>query len=210
MSAIPALGRRTFILDAYDINRRLLSSRRVTTTAPGITTPITFDSGSFDIAYFALYDNSGGINEPVGMDNLSFNTGGAPPAVSLLLSGYVLLSQGQTAQYNVSLFRHNGSNGNVSLDLAGLPAGAHGSFNPSTVTGTNTTSTLTLSVDDNAPLSLGKFTIIATPGAGAGTVVQQVAASIQVVQPFATYVGVDSHQPSEDTLARSPRVVPLD
>jgi hypothetical protein len=201
----------TFHLDAYDINRHLLGSSTITTTQTGPTNPISFAApgGAFNIAYFALYADLESDHFEIGMDDLSFNpcTPGDTcfPEISLSSSAGGQLSQGASVQYRVSLFRHNGSNGDVALSASGLPSGINATFNPSTLTGTATASTMAVSVDDNAPIGGATGTITATPSSGAGSVTRTAPVSFSVVAPFGVYVGQDQRtQPSQSSISLPP------
>ena len=185
----------TFELDAYDFNSRLVQRQTVTTTTADIRTPLVVDRppGVYDIAFFALWVSSPTSNAAMGFDDLSFVTDPsvAPPEINISTSAGGQISQGGTVQYKVSLFRHNGSNGNVALGVTRLPPGVHGAFEPATLTGAATTSALTVSVDDSAPLGSASATITATPGAGAGDGTQDHALSVRVVAPFQLLTGVN-------------------
>ncbi len=204
-----AAGER-FELDAYDINGHLIGSSTVTTPGAGFTTKIQFDvlGGAFTIAYVALYDTGGGTDHFIGMDDLTV-VGCTPgstcnPEISLSSAAGGQLSQGSQAQYTVSLVRHNGSNGNVSVNASGLGLGIHPSFSPTLISATNTTSSLTITIDATAPLGSSTGTITATPVPGAGDIAQSVPVTVQVVAPFGVYVGLSSTQPASTSISVPP------
>jgi IPT/TIG domain-containing protein len=207
----PLGGGARFELDAYDVEGNLLKRETVITTEAAITTKISVNTaGKYAIGFFALYDTANGSDhEAIGMDDLSVRWGGATePSISLASSlGSAQLAQGSQAQYQVSLVRHNESNGDVELSASGLPAEVHASFSPNPITGTGTSSTLTLSVEPGAPPASATGSIVATPKqAAAGKTARSVPISIQVVAPFGVYLGTGErvHQPSLDQVALPP------
>jgi len=86
-------------------------------------------------------------------------------------------TQGQTASYLVHVSGFNGFNSQVSLTMAGLPAGVGGVFSvPSSLP--DFSSTLTVTIPTNAPI--GSFTVTIT-GSGGG--ITRVANVILVINP---------------------------
>jgi hypothetical protein len=199
-----------FELDAYDINRHLLGSDPISTSQLGPRNLVSYSvpGGAYTIAYVAIYALGNSDHSPTGMDDLSFNacTPGVTcnPEISLSSSAGGGISQGGHVQYHVSLFRHNGSNGNVALSTSGLAGGIHTSFTPSVIPGTGTTSALDVTVDDNAATGGSTGTITAVPSAGAGSATQTDPITVQVEAPFGTYVGQSSSQPSQPSISLPP------
>lgn len=70
---------------------------------------------------------------------------------------------GNSTTYSVSITPANNFSGTVSLSLQGLPPGAIGTFNPASITGTNT-STLAISTGSTTPLGSDSLTLTATSG----------------------------------------------
>jgi len=179
-----------FRLDAYDEERNLIGSSTVVTgPLHGIFTPISIKAPSFEIAYIALYPTSvpGGPALPA-VDTIALSTGGAAPAISLSSPGAGRLAQGGKVTRQITVARHNGSEGEVVLRASGLPSGVSASFSPSVLTGTESTSTLTLSTAANAPLASASATIEAEPKTvKAGSATSTAPLALAVVPPF----GVD-------------------
>jgi hypothetical protein len=195
-----------FRLDAYDAEHHLLGHSEATASSASVDTPIEFEAPSYEIAYFALYrTNSTTQSFTVGFDNLSLDIGGASPDITLSASASGEIAQGGSIKHTVTVFRDNGSEGNVRLKAAGLPSGVSASFEPEVLTGTESTSTLTLSAKTNAPLAEASGTIKAEPETvKAGSVTRKVALDVAVVAPFSVYVGNASNIPAYTTVQLPP------
>jgi len=117
-------------------------------------------------------DGSGG--KPLAVDDVSITTPDAPmPPDFTLNSGDTVVDvlTGTSVDVPVDLNRINGSNGDVSFSVKGLPTGMTASFNPNPVPGGGTRTTLTLTAAEGAAHSdqYSEITVTATPaGAGAG------------------------------------------
>src|ERR1700722_17771242 len=180
-----------FELDVYDSARNLIGTSTVTTPenpgGDGILTPIKFSQpGVFTIAYVALYLLGQTDHDTIGLDDFSVEWGGGAPAITLTSVPGATLAPGVTVQRTLTIGRLNGSEGNVDLSIAGLPATDHVTFNPSVLTGTDTASQLTISVSSGASPGEGNGgTVTAspeTPEAGSGPVSAHL--GIGVVAPF--------------------------
>jgi hypothetical protein len=140
-------------------------TQRVTTTAPA----------GERIAYFDVTADDGDDGgKSLAIDDVSVTTPDGPqPADFTLNAGQTVVDvlTGDSVDVAVDLNRLNGSNGNVSFSVAGLPTGMSATFNPNPVTGTGTRSVLRLSAAEGAAHS-DQYTTIAikaTPsGAAAG------------------------------------------
>jgi hypothetical protein len=172
-----------FELDAYDSNRNLLASETVMSGQDGILTPISVAAPSYEIAYVALW-LSGSTSHVIGTDNVSIWSGGAPPSITLLKPPDSFISQGTQRSQTISIVRHNGSNGPVTLSASDLPAGVGAQFSPAVLTGAAATSTLTLTATDSASLSSVQASLTATPGVGAGSTPSSVPLFLSVARPF--------------------------
>jgi hypothetical protein len=144
-------------------------------TAPGITR-----IASFDLSGEPFF---GGV----GMDDLSITTPiiASPPDISVAVaSDPVTLRQGDTVDIPVTVNRHNGSNGDVSLSASGLPAGVSASFVPNPVPGTQSGTVLRLTAADLAPApgTYSEITITATPAPGAGGTPRTARKLVRVVE----------------------------
>jgi hypothetical protein len=81
-----------------------------------------------------------------------------------------------SVQYSVTVTGSAGFNSKVTLSISGLPNHATSNFNPSTITGSGTT-TLTIGAGPNTPTGTSTFTVT---GAASGLAAQQAKASITV------------------------------
>ncbi len=139
-------------------------SQQVTATAPA----------GQRIDYFDVIadagDQSGG--KYLAVDDLSITTPDAPmPADFTLNPGEQVVDvlTGTSVDVPVDLNRINGSNGDVSFSVSGLPTGMTASFNPQPLGGSDSRTTLTLSAARGAAHSdqYSEITITATPSGAA-------------------------------------------
>jgi hypothetical protein len=108
---------------------------------------LTVTSANDDIDSFTVTAS----NAAVGIDDVEASFAGSQPDFSVAATDQIVpLVQGQQTQIPVRLSRVNGSNGTLRLSIRDLPPGVTGSFSPALVTGTNGTSTLTLTASQNA------------------------------------------------------------
>ena len=110
---------------------------------------------------------------PVGFDDLSVETGPTPPPPDFGVgadTGSAAVRQGDFLDVPISINRLNGSNGDITFSVSGLPAGMRAAFTPNPVSGTGGGSTLRLTADNSAAASptYTEITVTATPGPGAG------------------------------------------
>jgi hypothetical protein len=194
----------TFQLAAYDSERKLIGSTEVTSKTEGAFTPISFKAPGYEIAYFAIV----AIDSPnysAVVTDVSFLWGEAPPAITLSPPAGGRIVPGAQVKRQVSIVRHNGSEGDVELKAKGLPSGMSASFEPQVLSGTETTSTLTLTVAAAAPLAETTGVLEAEPetvqagGADATTPI-----ALAVVPPFSVYAGNASSIPASTTVTEAP------
>ena len=107
------------------------------------------------------------------IDDVSVTTPDAPQPPDLTLNpGQTVVDvlTGTSVDVPVDMNRLNGSNGDVSFSVTGLPTGMSAAFNPNPVPGTDTRTTLTLTAAEGAAHSdqYTEITVTATPTAGAG------------------------------------------
>jgi hypothetical protein len=169
----------------------------VTVTENGPLTQVTATAPAATIDYFeivadALGDNS--LGKAIVFDDLSIVTPDAqgPPNFTLNQGeGVANVLAGTSVSLPVQLNRINGSNGNVSFAVSGLPAGMTATFSPNPVTGTGTTTTLTLTAAADAPPSdaYSEITITATPAAGAGPTPRTITKLVRVRTAYSMTVG---------------------
>jgi hypothetical protein len=92
------------------------------------------------------------------------NAGPSPDFSLGMTAGPGSIAAGGSAQYAVTVTALNGFDGTVSFGVSGLPSGVTGSFNPTTVTGSGST---TLTITTTRGAALGGFTITVTGTSGA-------------------------------------------
>jgi hypothetical protein len=84
-----------------------------------------------------------------------FTVTASPPSRSVLAGG--------STTYTITTAAVNGFSGTVSFDTSGLPTGATASFNPTTVTGSGST-TMTVNTGSGTPVGSSSLTVTATSG----------------------------------------------
>ena len=97
---------------------------------------------------------------------------------------------GEAVSYAIAVSRLNGFAGSVGLDLSGLPPGATATFTPSTVTGSDSTSTLTVTTAAGTTSSSWPLTITGT----AGTLTRTATATLDVVTSDFTLTAAPASQ----------------
>jgi hypothetical protein len=103
-------------------------------------------------------------------------------SVSVSPTGVIAVARGQTTTFSVTLTRFNHT-ADVSLSAIGLPSGVTATFNPSTLSGSRLTSTLTVAVALDAALGPQSFIVHAlgfVVGADAGVQLSVFSPSAQV------------------------------
>lgn len=152
------------------------SSYATVTSGAALTQQLTVTAPPGErIDYFDVTADDGDDGgKTLAIDDVSITTpDGALPADFTLNAGQTVVDvlTGSSVDVPVDLNRLNGSNGNISFAVSGLPTGMTASFNPNPVTGTANGTTLTLSAAEGAAHSdqYTPITITATPaGAAAG------------------------------------------
>lgn len=148
---------------------------------------VTSPSGR-NIDSFELVVAPGDSGWPIGMDDLAITIDEAappPPPNFTLNQGQTVVDvlTGTSVDVPVDLNRSNGSNGDVSFAVTGLPAGMTASFNPNPVTGTNSSTVMTLSAAEGAAHSdqYTEITVTATPTSpGAGTTARSITKQVRI------------------------------
>jgi hypothetical protein len=159
----------------------------VTEGAP-FTTKLEVASASANIQSFDLTAPDGGDeSEPVAFDDLAivYPDTPSPPDIALAPGTGVLdVLQGNSIDDPLQLSRVNGSNGDVTFGVSGLPTGMSASFTPNPVTGTDTATTMTLTAADGAAASTdySELTVTATPVASAGPAARSITALTRISQ----------------------------
>ena len=141
-------------------------TQQVTATAPAVER----------IAYFDVIadgpDDAAG--KYLAIDDVSVTTPDEPQPPDLTLNpGQTVVDvlTGTSVDVPVDMNRLNGSNGDVSFAVSGLPTGMTAAFNPNPVPGTQTRTTLTLTAAEGAAHSdqYSEITVTATPSSTAGS-----------------------------------------
>ncbi len=162
----------TMTLTAYNDANEVVGTtgpQTVENPAP-FTKELTVTSSGQDITHFTITtDTSGGF----AYDDLKIGRpdpgdGTPPPKATFDISSgdsVVDLLQGESRDVGVELARANGSDGDVDFGIEGLPAGMTATFDPATVTGTNTHTTIHFKADAGAAATTNysDVTITATP-----------------------------------------------
>ena len=104
------------------------------------------------------------------------------------------VAQGNSTSYTVTISPSNGFSGSVSFNVTGLPAGASSTFNPSSVSGSGT-STLTVTTSASTPSGTYPLTISGT----SGSVVHSTSATLVVNAPADFTIGAT---PSSQTVVQ--------
>lgn len=140
-------------------------TQQVTATAPAGQA-----IASFDVIADAPDGSEG---KPLAIDDVSITTPDEPQPPDFTLNpGQTVVDvlTGTSVEVPVDMNRLNGSNGDVSFSVTGLPTGMSAAFNPNPVPGAETRTTLTLTADEGAAHSdqYTEITVTATPAPGAG------------------------------------------
>ena len=156
-------------LRAYDAagNQLDVDDATITEGAP-FTMQMTVSSPTANIAYFDLYAQ---FAYNLAMDDLSITYPDAPQPADFTVSGgpgVAEVLEGTSTAVPLDLTRLNGSNGDVTFSVAGLPAGITASFAPNPLGGTATHTVLTLTAATGAPATdtYSDVTVTATPAPG--------------------------------------------
>ncbi len=173
---------------AYNSDGDLLGSSVYVTVTSGATmtqkVTVTAPAGQSIASFEVTADDGDDGGKTLAIDDVSITTPDGPqPADFTMNPGQTIVDvlTGDSVDVAVDLNRLNGSNGNVSFSVTGLPTGMSGSLSPNPVTGTGTRSILHLSAAEGAAHS-DQYTTIAikaTPsgaavGASSRTITKQV------------------------------------
>jgi len=156
------------------VSRNAPLAQQVTVTAPSAV-----------ITSFELVGNQPGAG--LAFDDLAIVTPDtAPPPDFTLNPGNTVVDvlTGTTVDVPVDLNRINGSNGDVSFAVTGLPTGMTAAFDPNPVTATGATTTLKLTADAGAAPSdqYTEITVTATPASGAGSGARSITKQVRIRQ----------------------------
>lgn len=176
-------GQAPVQLRAYDAGGTLLDTDDATVDERGPFKTMTVEGAN--IAYFDLYADSA---YQLAMDDLSITYPDAPPAPDFSLSsgpGVAEVLEGTSTPVGLDLTRLNGSTGDVTFSVTGLPPGMTASFAPNPVGGTDTHTVLTLTAPSGASTTdYATATVTATPtgGAAVGPAARSITFSTRIKQ----------------------------
>ena len=108
-------------------------------------------------------DTSFGCTTRIDTFIVELSPGGVPDFTIGATPSSQTVVQGNSTTYTVTISALNGFNSNVSFNVSGLPTGASSNFNPSSVTGSGT-STMTITTSGSTPSGTYPLTITGTSG----------------------------------------------
>lgn len=180
-------------LSAFDINGSLVAAPATTSVSgsgPPVTLTVTAPGATPTIAYFLV--QSGDYNKGLWVDDLTYDNpiAPAPPDFAFDVQGKIWpgsalhVALGGSFTIALPIRRFNGSNGNITLAASSLPLGVTASFLPNPLSGTNTTTDLTLSAAPNAVLtSNATFSLEGIPAGSAVAPASRTAQLLVTVEP---------------------------
>jgi hypothetical protein len=173
-------------MTAFDASGTQLASNSVTVTrGDPFDTHLSVTRLVDDIAYVAITGPSNSSAQ-IGMDDFTYESGEtAPPDFGLGIDGNSAgVPVGSFIDVPITINRLNGSNGDISFAVTGLPPGMSATFTPNPVPGTDRAATMRLSAagDAAATPNFSEITITATPGPGAGTAPRSVKKTVGIVE----------------------------
>jgi hypothetical protein len=195
---------QSFSLYAWNVEHQLVASQTISATQSGIANKLSLATASPEIAYLGIVGPAYPVVPHIvararpaltflatnyAMDDLSFTAPAvAPPDLAVVFNGTstpLNVAQGQTSNIPVAIQRFNGSDGNVALSIAGLPAGVSAKIVPSTLSGTETKATIELSAEATASSEVTSATITATPETkAAGSVPRSITTPARALEAF--------------------------
>jgi hypothetical protein len=154
-------------LKAYDTSGTQVGTTQTATVTQGapFDEQLTVIAPDARIAYFDLYRQ---YADNVAMDDLAITYPDAPSPADFTLSsgpGVAEVLEGTSTPVGLDVSRLNGSTGDVTFSVSGLPSGMTASFAPNPVGGADTHTVLTLTAPTGAPAAVdySTVTVTATP-----------------------------------------------
>jgi uncharacterized membrane protein len=130
------------------------------TSSLAITTSVATPAGVYNMI---VTGTSGAISHTVGVQ-LIVNPATPGDFALSATPANITIKRHSSGSVTIRVTPSNGFNGNVALDVSGLPANVTGSLNPATINGGSGTSTLNLTVANNAKQGLYQLIITGTSG----------------------------------------------
>jgi hypothetical protein len=136
------------------------------------------------------------VGHHIAIDDLTIVTPDLPQPPDFTLTnsvGVLDVQQGQSLDDLIRVNRVNGSNGDITMSVSGLPTGMTGSFSPNPVPATvgSTTLTVTAAAMAAPATNYSDVTITATPTAGAGATARTASAIARISENCANTVRFD-------------------
>jgi hypothetical protein len=189
--AFPGAGDSFMVrIRAYNSSDVLVAQSPYVTVVQGnaLTQQVTATAPAGEsIAYFDVIGDApdGSEGKFLAIDDVSVTTPDTPQPPDLTLNpGQTIVDvlTGTSVDIPVDMNRLNGSSGDVSFSVTGLPTGMSASFNPNPVPGTNTRTTLTLTAAEGAAHSdqYTQITVTATPTPGAGATPRSITKQVRI------------------------------
>ncbi len=155
-----------------------------------IETPVTVTSAAGDIQRVELViDGPGKQGADVGFDDLviDYSADQLPDVALSADTGPSVVYQGTSVDVPLSIIRINGSDGDLTPTVTGLPAGVTAELLPDPVPGTQSTATLRVTAADDAPVSFAPQSVALTltpADAGVAPGPRTVDVNLSVRSPF--------------------------
>jgi len=165
-------SRPTFEIGYNEYHNRLGDS--LPDTLNWLTTGIRTQSVEVDHHMMVFETLSHGADAGSGAPQPDFSLSASPASQTVIA--------GNSANYTASVSPINSFNGNVSLSVSGLPAGAASSFNPSSISGGSGSSTLNVTTSSSTPA--GNYTLTATGASGSTSHTATVTLSVNAPPDF--------------------------
>jgi hypothetical protein len=148
---------------SYNVKRATVSGGPYTTIATGVTSTSYNDTGlAPSTAYYYVVSAVNSVGEGANSTEATATT--LTPDFTISASpASQTVTAGNGTTYTATIAAVNGFSGSVAMTVSGLPTGAGGSFNPTSVGGSGS-STLTVTTATNTPVGTYTLTVTGTSG----------------------------------------------
>lgn len=149
---------------SYNVKRSTTSGGPYSNIATGVTSTSFTNTGLTNgTTYFYVVSGVNSSGESPNSNQASATPMGTPDFTISASPSSQTVKAGSNTTYTVSVGALNGFTGTVSLGVSGLPSGGTGSFNPTSVTGSGSS---TLTVSTTTSTTTGSFTLTITGTSG--------------------------------------------